>query len=171
MKEEKVEETEKEFEIISTFPGSELENKEYVPLFDYYFDKMHPKGCFRILCGNHVVSETGTGIVHTAPAFGDEDYKICVRYGVIDPADPCVSIDESGLFLPIVKDFAGKLIKETDKEIIKFLQDKGRVVKSGMEVHSYPFCWRSNTPLIYKAVNTWFIKVSSIRERLLANNK
>lgn len=173
-KEEKIEEEaqeEKEFEILDTFKGRSLEGREYVPLFNYFHEKMRPLGCFKVLCGTFVTSETGTGIVHTAPAYGEEDYKICVKNKVINPADPCISIDDNGNFLPIVKEFAGRYIKEADKDIIKHLQAAGRVIKLGQIVHSYPMCWRSNTPLIYRAVTTWFIKVTEVKERLLANNK
>ena len=161
----------KEFEILATFLGSALEGKSYVPLFNYYEAKMKPKGCFKVLCGSFVTSDSGTGIVHTAPAFGDEDYKICVKAGVIEPSDPCISINENGFYLPEITHFAGKYIKDAEKDVIKHLQSAHRVLKLGSEVHSYPFCWRSNTPLIYKAVTTWFIKVSAVRERLLKNNK
>jgi isoleucyl-tRNA synthetase len=164
-------EAEKEFEILESFTGKQLENKEYVPLFDYFYAKMHPKGCFRVLCGHHVTSEAGTGIVHTAPAYGEEDYKICHRYKVIEPADPCLSVDPNGHFLPIVKDFAGDYVKDADKKIIHHLKAAGRLVKNADLHHSYPMCWRSNTPLIYKAVDTWFIRVSEVRDRLVNNNK
>lgn len=168
-KEEAVEE--KEFEILESFTGKQLEFKEYIPLFDYYFNKMHPKGCFRVLCGYHVTSEAGTGIVHTAPAFGEEDYKICHRYKVIDPADPCVCIDANGHFLPVVRDFSTEYIKDADKKIVQHLKQSGRIIKNADFKHSYPMCWRSNTPLVYKAVDTWFIKVTAVKENLVNNNK
>jgi isoleucyl-tRNA synthetase len=79
---------------------------------------MKSKGCFKVLCGLHVTDDAGTGIVHTAPAFGVEDYQISREYSIIDPDNPCVCIDDSGYFLPIVSDFAGKKIKDTDKDII-----------------------------------------------------
>ena len=160
-----------EYEILESFLGKEMEGWQYTPLFPYYYKKMSPRNCFRVICGDFVTSESGTGIVHTAPAYGDEDYKVAIKTGIIDPADPCVSIDDSGVFLDEVTDFKGMKIKESDKDIVKFLQSKGRVLRSGTEIHSYPFCWRSNTPLIYKAVNTWFIRVSSIRDQLVKNNK
>lgn len=162
---------EKEYEILDTFKGKALEGKEYTPLFDYYHAKMQPKGCFRVLCGSFVTSDTGTGIVHVSPAYGEEDYKISVKYQIINPNDPCVSVDENGHFLPVVTDFAGKYIKDADHDIIAYLKAKGRIVKHGSIVHSYPHCWRSNTPLIYKAVTTWFIKVTDIKEDLIKNNK
>ena len=143
---------------------------EYEPLFNYYVDEMKPKGCFKVLCGSHVTDDAGTGIVHTAPAFGAEDYQICREYNIIDPDNPCVCIDDSGYFLPIVSDFSGKKIKDDDKEIIQNLKDRDRLIKNQQFVHSYPMCWRSDTPLIYKAVHCWFIRVTDLKERLLANN-
>lgn len=82
---------------------------------------MEPKGCFKIICGNFVTSEAGTGIVHTAPAFGDEDYKICLKNKIIPPDDPCVCVDDNGHYLPIITDFAGKYIKEIEKDVVKHL--------------------------------------------------
>lgn len=131
---------------------------------------MGPKGCFKVLCDNFVTSDSGTGIVHTAPGFGADDYAVCRKYDIIVPDDPCVSVDDSGFFIDTVKDFSGKFIKEADPLIIQFLKDKKRLIKHDTIEHSYPMCWRSDTPLIYKAVNCWFIKVTDIKERLLKNN-
>jgi isoleucyl-tRNA synthetase len=161
---------EKEFEILEEMKGKDLEGMEYVPLFDYYQEKMQSKGCFKVLCGEHVTSGAGTGIVHTAPAFGEEDYAVCRKYDIIDPSDPCVSINENGEFLDLVTDYKGMYIKDADKQIIKDLKEKKRLVKQGQIVHSYPFCWRSDTPLIYMAQNTWFIRVTDLKEKLLVNN-
>lgn len=173
VEEEKKEEEksdEKEFEILEEFKGKELEGREYIPLFNYYEDKMRPKGCFKVLCGDYVTSDSGTGIVHTAPAFGEEDYKICRDNNIIDPSDPCISIDEEGNFKDIVAEFKGRYIKEADKDIIKYLKEKKRLIKNASITHSYPMCWRSKSPLIYMAVSCWFIKVTELKERLLVNN-
>lgn len=107
-----------------------MEGQDYLPLFDYYYEEMKPKGCFKILCGTHVTDDAGTGIVHTAPAFGAEDYQISREYNIIHPDDPCVCIDDSGIFIDKVKDFSGRKIKETDKDIIQFLKEKDRLIKS-----------------------------------------
>ena len=167
----KTAETKPEYEILDQFKGSDLNGKSYIPLFPYFKEKMTEKGCFKIICGDFVKQDSGTGIVHTAPAYGDEDYKVCIKNSLIEPDDPCLAIDENGRFLDFVTEFAGKDIKASDPEIIKYLQNNGRIYRNGSAFHSYPFCWRSNTPLIYKAINTWFIKVSSIKERILENNK
>lgn len=146
-----------------------MEGKEYIPLFEYY-SEMREKGCFKVLCGDYVTSDSGTGIVHTAPAFGEEDYRICRKYDIIEPSDPCVSIDEDGNFKDLVKEFKGMYVKDADPKIMDLLKTRKRLVKKGTIVHSYPMCWRSKTPLIYMAVNCWFIRVTELKEKLLVNN-
>ena len=178
-KEEEIKETEEEettedkeeFEILETFKGKDIIGKEYVPLFDYYYKEMKPRGCFKVLGGDFVTSDSGTGIVHCAPAYGEEDYKVCRANDLITPDDPCVSVDEDGLFLDVISDFKKMYIKDADKPIIKRLKEENRIIKHSNIKHSYPMCWRSKAPLIYKAINTWFIKVTDVKENLLANNK
>lgn len=157
-----------EFEILERFKGKTLEGKEYTPLFDYYKERRED-GCFRVLCDTWVTSDSGTGLVHCSPAYGEDDYKTSVRYNIIPANDPGVSVDENGCFLPKVKDFEGLYIKDADKLITKNLKNRDRVVKDGQCKHSYPMCYRSHKPLIYKAVDSWFIKVPEVREDLLKN--
>ena len=161
---------EPEFEILERFKGITLEGKEYVPLFDYYTERRED-GCFRVVCDPYVTSSDGTGLVHCSPAYGDDDYKVCLKYKMIKSSDPGISVDDNGCFLPKVKDFAGQFIKDADKNIIKNLKSRDRVVKDSQCKHSYPFCNRSGTPLIYKAVSTWFINVIDLKDKLIANNK
>ncbi len=151
--------------------GKELEFKEYEPLFPYLEEKMKKKGCFRILCGDYVTDDTGTGIVHTAPAFGEDDYKVCMKYKVIDPNDPCVTVDHAGNFKEEVTDFKGIYIKDADELILEKLKQEEKLITRNVYIHSYPMCWRSDTPLIYKAIKTWFIRVTDLKEKLIANNK
>ncbi len=125
---------------------------------------MSKRNCFQVLCGEHVTSDSGTGIVHTAPAFGAEDYEICRNYKIIDPEDPCVSIDENGNFKPIIKEYAGLYVKDADEIIIKDLKERGRLIKKAIIVHSYPMCWRSDTPLLQMAQHSWFIRVTDLKE-------
>lgn len=94
-----------EFEIIEEYKGKDLQGKKYVPLFNYFKEKMEPRGCFQVLCGDWVTSSSGTGIVHTSPAFGADDYSTCKDANIIDPGDPCVTIDDSGLFTDLVPDY------------------------------------------------------------------
>lgn len=170
-KPEMKEEVVKEYEILEKIKGKDLVGWEYEPLFDYYYEKMKPKGCFKVVSDGYVTQESGTGIVHQAPAYGEDDYRVCKTLKLIDLDDPCLSVNDSGEFLPEVKDFAGMYLKDADKPIIKHLKEKGRLVKHETFVHSYPHCYRTNTPLIYKAIKTWFIKVKDIRGKLIANNK
>lgn len=158
------------YEILQRLKGKELEGTKYVPLFDYYKSR-EADGCFKVICDTYVTSSSGTGVVHASPAYGEDDYRVCLKYKIIKPDDPCVSIDDNGYFLPSVEDFKGLYIKEADKLIIKNLKERQRMYKDTQYNHSYPYCWRSNTPLIYKAVNQWFINVTQIKPDLLANNQ
>ena len=119
----------------------------------------------------YVTDDSGTGIVHQAPAFGEDDYRVCLAHGVIKKggAVPC-PVDDDGCFTPAVVDFAGKHVKEADKEIIAKVKSMQRMIDVSVIVHSYPFCWRSDTPLIYKTVPSWFVRVEDIKPQLLANN-
>jgi len=123
-----------------------------------------------------VSSDAGTGIVHQAPAFGEDDYRVCVEHGVIDIQEggeaslPC-PVDANGRFtLPVSPDFLGIHVKTADAAICASLKEKGRLLVKEAYEHSYPFCWRSDTPLIYKAVPSWFVAVESIKEKLIKNN-
>lgn len=107
--------------------GSELAGKEYVPLFDY-FSKRRDDGCFRVLADPYVTSDTGTGVVHAAPGFGVDDYRTCVKAGIIRADDPPVPLDENGRFLDIISDFKGMYVKDSDKEVRKMLRTNGRLL-------------------------------------------
>ena len=111
-------------------------------------------------------------IVHQAPAFGEDDYRVCLAAGVIGKGIdiPC-PVDQDGNFTDEVPEFKGRYVKEADKDIMKLLKERGRLVKADSIKHSYPHCWRSDTPLIYKAVPSWFVDVPKIREKIIANNK
>ncbi len=160
----------KKAEVLATFPGSDLVGRSYKPLFSY-FEKDEEGNkrahAFEVIASDHVTTENGTGLVHMAPAFGEDDFNACQKIGLA-PVDP---VDEEGRFTDAVSDFAGKNIKEADKEIIKRLKDDGTLFHQGTLQHSYPFCWRSGTPLIYKTVPVWFVKVEEIRKRMEAHNK
>ncbi|EFA74909.1 isoleucyl-tRNA synthetase [Heterostelium album PN500] len=172
----------KEFKILAKCKGAELVGKQYVPMFDYFASDAET-GAFRVIPGTYVTEDSGTGIVHAAPAYGEEDFNVCLKSGIIKREDfrrPSLNaVDVNGCYTADIKDFAGKRVKtldgksteeSTDKEIIKAIKAKDRLVNVGTIVHSYPFCWRSDTPLIYKAVGSWFVRVENMRERLLKNN-
>ena len=150
--------------IIKKIKGKELLNLKYEPIFPYFKDL---KNSFRVIHGDFVSIEEGTGIVHAAPAFGEDDYEIC-KLNKIDFVKP---VNEQGHFNNEVNDFKGMFIKDADVKIIKWLEDKKILFKKENYKHTYPFCWRCDTPLIYYAMISWFIKVSSIRNELLKNNE
>ncbi|EPY29084.1 isoleucyl-tRNA synthetase [Strigomonas culicis] len=150
--------------------GGDLVGRKYVPLFPYFAEECK-ETAFRILSDNYVSTETGTGIVHQAPAFGVDDYRVCLEHGIIKKGGTLICpVEENGFFTADVTDFAGRYVKDADADIIKMLEANGNLVHKGSIVHSYPFCWRSETPLLYKAVDAWFVNVESINDRLLAAN-
>ncbi|KAJ8675218.1 hypothetical protein QAD02_011004 [Eretmocerus hayati] len=150
--------------------GSDLLGKSYEPIFPYFLH-MKEKGAFKILNDGYVTAESGTGVVHQAPYFGEDDYRCCLKAGIITRDQETICpVDSRGCFTDPVKDFLGKYVKDADKEIIKNIQSRGRLIHSGSTKHSYPYCWRSDTPLIYKAVPSWFIRVESFKDKLLEAN-
>ncbi|MBS3160361.1 isoleucine--tRNA ligase [Candidatus Woesearchaeota archaeon] len=154
----------KNVKVIKKIKGKELIELKYEPIFPYFKDL---KNSFKIISGDFVSTEEGTGIVHMAPAFGENDYEAC-KLNKIDFVKP---IDETGHFTSEVSDFKGMFVKDADPKIIEYLDKKGVLFKKEDYMHTYPFCWRCNTPLIYYAMISWFIKVSSFRNELLKNNE
>ncbi|KAJ1680337.1 isoleucine--tRNA ligase [Spiromyces aspiralis] len=155
---------------LSTIPASELVGLEYRPLFDYFVPEFKGKA-WRVLADEYVSDEDGTGIVHQAPAFGEDDYRVCAANGVVqDDVPPPCPINDEGRFTNQVPDFQGMYVKDADKLIIKELRSRGLVAREATLVHNYPFCWRSDTPLLYRTVPSWFIRVKDITDRLLKNN-
>ena len=153
------------YTVEARYRGRDLAGRGFAPLFDYFADRK-ASGAFRIIESAHVSTDEGTGIVHMAPAFGEEDFYACRQAGV-----PLVNpVDDDGRFTAQVPDFAGQHVKEADPQIIRHLKRAGHVVHQGTITHSYPYCWRSDTPLIYKAVTTWFVRVEAFRDRLVHNN-
>ncbi|KAM4651186.1 isoleucine--tRNA ligase, cytoplasmic [Discoglossus pictus] len=162
--------TESEYEILERFPGVNLKGKKYKPIFEY-FQMASERGAFTIVTDNYVKSEEGTGVVHQAPYFGADDYRVCMDFNIIQKDSvPVCPVDASGCFTQEVTDFAGQYVKDADKNIMKSLKDQGRLVHSSTYKHNYPFCWRSETPLIYKAVPSWFVRVEHMVDKLLENN-
>lgn len=156
------------FTVIARLKGSELVGLKYIPIFPYFKDQPN---AFRVLADNYVTEEGGTGIVHQAPAFGEDDYRVCMTNKVIGKGEdlPC-PVDSDGRFTSQVPEYAGKNVKDADNEICQTLKAMGRLVSKETFNHSYPFCWRSETPLIYKAVPSWFVSVEKVKPQLLANN-
>lgn len=153
------------YEIVSTFKGKDLEGKKYHPLFAYFSD-YSDQGAFRVIMEESVSTEEGTGMVHAAPAFGELDFFACQREGI-----PLVCpVDNNGRFTAEIPEYTGQFVKDADKDIIKRLKKEGAVIHHGVCHHRYPFCWRSDTPLIYKVVRTWFVSVEKIKEQMLKSN-
>lgn len=154
------------FSIEERYKGKDLVGRRFIPLFPYFADRKDV-GAFRVVSADYVTTEDGTGIVHIAPAFGEEDFLACQRAGI-----PMVNpVDDEGRFTQPVKDFLGLHVKEADPKIIERLKHDKKLVHQGTISHSYPFCWRSDTPLIYRAVTTWFVRVEAFRDQLVANNR
>ncbi len=152
------------YTIRDTFLGHDLVGKKYRPVFDCYAEVTK---AFQIIDGNHVTTEDGTGIVHTAPAFGEADYAVAKEHGI----DFFMPVDDLGNFTIEVADYAGQSVisLETNENIIRDLGDKAFRVEG--ITHSYPHCWRCDTPLIYKGVSSWFVAVEKLKQKMLANNK
>jgi len=153
-----------EYEIIDTVKGSELAGKTYEPLFPYFSGT---EGAFRVVAADFVSLEDGTGIVHAAPAFGEDDYRLHREQGV-----PLIqAVTPSGTFDERVTEWSGQFIKDADKSITRALKGKGLVYRLDTITHSYPFCWRCATPLMYYARRAWYISTTSYKERMLEANR
>lgn len=153
----------KKYEVVGTLKGADLVGLKYAPLFDYFAD--HPCS-FEVITSGHVTTSSGTGLVHMAPDFGEEDFNACKKLGI----KVLLSVDNEGNFVEAVTDFAGRNVKEADPDIIRRLKADGRLFRHDTIQHSYPFCWRSGTPLIYKAVPARFVRVTELRDRMVEHN-
>lgn len=160
-----------DYTLISTVKGAALVGLEYSPPFSYFISQRQSHSAFRVIAADYVTSDSGTGVVHQAPAFGEEDYNALAAAGIIEKgAELVCPVDANGRFTDEVTHFKGRFVKEADKDIMRHLKEQGLLVKQGIIDHSYPFCWRSDTPLLYKAVPSWFISVEKIKDKLLACN-
>jgi isoleucyl-tRNA synthetase len=210
--------------IVRTFCGMELQGWRYTPLFDHFAERA-ASGAFQVLVDTFVTADmgtswlifllfflfalvasfvcfvgippsAGTGIVHLAPAFGVDDFRVCVGFGLVTACDVPCPVSPNGIFTAEVREkcvtcvlvamllydhvsvafshqvpeFEGMYIKAADDLVCKAIKAKDRLVSKGVIVHAYPFCWRSDTPLIYRAVPSWFVKVEAIKEQIMANN-
>ncbi|MHA7836000.1 MAG: isoleucine--tRNA ligase [bacterium] len=152
------------YRFVRRLPGRDLLGLRYEPLFPWFADR---SDAFVVLGDGFVTTEDGTGIVHLAPAYGEDDFRVCRAAG-IDLVDP---LDAEGRFTEPVSDHVGQVCKDADKAIIKRLKEEGSLVQQSTIEHSYPFCERSDTPLIYRAIEAWYVKVEDLRERLVAINE
>lgn len=116
---------------------------------------------------DYVPTTDGTGIVHQAPAYGEDDQRVAAAAGI----PTVISADESGRFLPAVTDVAGQLWSDANMALVRLIRSNGRLLRLASYEHSYPHCWRCRNPLIYKAVSSWFVRVTDFKDRMLANNE
>ncbi len=155
-----------QYERVAAFKGAALKGTSYEPLFPYFADKK-AEGAFRVLNDGYVSTEDGTGLVHIAPAYGEDDFRVCQEAGMHALVDP---LDASCNFTDQVPEYAGRFCKDCDKDIIRRLKDEGKLVHQATIVHAYPFCDRTDTPLIYRAIDAWYVKVEDLHGQLVANN-
>jgi isoleucyl-tRNA synthetase len=164
-----------EAEVLDRFPGSDLVGRGYRgPVFALADEG--PANAFRVLAGDFVTTDDGTGLVHIAPAFGEDDYKVAAENGIFDPTDAGTlynPVDLDGRFTSRVSGFEGQFVKdaETTKALIADLDARGLLFREQVYEHSYPHCWRCGTPLLYYAKSSWYVATSQAREQLLANNE
>ncbi|WP_431795599.1 isoleucine--tRNA ligase [Microbacterium enclense] len=153
----------------TTILGAELEGVSYDRLFDYYADAetWGTGNAWKILVDDYVTVSDGTGIVHQAPAYGEDDKRLADAAGL----PTIISLDDGGRFLSAVTDVAGELWMEANRPLIRLLKQGGRLLREASYEHSYPHCWRCRNPLIYKAVSSWFVRVTDVKDRLLENNQ
>lgn len=144
--------------------GADLVGARYEPLLPYF---AATEGAFRVLPGEFVDTETGTGVVHLAPAFGEDDNAVCAAHGISGPGP----VRDDGTFDERVSDFAGQNIFEANPAISRHLKQAGRLIQHDTYEHNYPHCWRCDSPLIYRAVKSWFVKVTAIKDTMLRANQ
>lgn len=150
----------------SVVKGSDLVERTYTPLFPYFAgrDDLH---AFRVLSGDFVETDEGTGIVHTAPGFGEDDQRIGEENGV----GMVVPVDDQGRFTAEVTDFVGRNVLDANSDIIRHIKELGSLIKHETYEHNYPHCWRTDTPIIYRAMPSWYVKVTDFRDRLVDLNQ
>ncbi len=152
-------------EVLSTFPGKELVGLHYRPLYDFSASFKRKDG-YRIISDNYVTLTDGTGVVHNAPAFGEDDARVCQEWDL-----PFLQLVDTSGHMCGGTPFDGLFVKEADPRILEDLRERGLLFREIPFEHSYPYCWRCDTPLIYYARETWFIRMTAVKEKLLANNR
>ncbi|MBO7683996.1 MAG: isoleucine--tRNA ligase [Kiritimatiellae bacterium] len=155
-----------QYETVAEFKGSEMKGWRYEPIFPHFAGKAE-EGAFAVLNDDYVTTDDGTGLVHIAPAYGEDDFRVCRENGVSAFVDP---LDDACAFTDAVPEYRGRFCKDCDKDIIKALKACGKLVHQATIVHSYPFCDRTDTPLIYRAIDAWYVRVEDLHERLAKNN-
>ncbi len=155
-----------DMEDLGTIRGSELLGKKYEPLFDF-FD--YRTDAFKVLEADWIDDQEGTGIVHMAPGFGEDDQTVCEANDI--SIGDVVPVDDKGCYTKEVKTWSGMNVFDANPEIISTLKSNGQLLRHDSYEHNYPHCWRTDTPIIYKAISSWYVKVTDLTEQLLANNQ
>jgi len=155
-----------EYTLVAKLKGADLKGWTYEPIFPY-FSKFAEQGAFRVLNDGFVSTGDGTGLVHIAPAYGEDDFRVSKEGGIHVIADP---LDASCNFTDQLPEYAGRFCKDCDKDLIRRLKQEGKLVHQTTIVHSYPFCDRTDTPLVYRAIEAWYVRVEDLHDRLSANN-
>lgn len=160
--------------VTTTYTGAQLEGLQYRPLWDYYADTetWGTQNAWRILPDDYVTTTDGTGLVHQASAFGEDDQRVCEANGI----PVIVSVDEGAKFLPTftkgpLAEIAGLQVFEANKPIIRVLKAEGRLLRQASYEHNYPHCWRCRTPLIYRAISSWYVEVTKFKDRMVELNQ
>ena len=155
--------------VVATMLGSELVGRRYTPLFDYFTDTdaFGTEHAFQVIGGDFVTVEDGTGIVHLAPGFGEDDQNVCNAVGI----PTLCPMDEHGQYTAEVTDWVGTHVFDANPDVIRALKDRGVVVRHATYDHSYPHCWRCAQPLVYRAVSSWFVEVTKFRDRMVELNE
>ncbi|WP_340105111.1 isoleucine--tRNA ligase [Rhodohalobacter sp. 8-1] len=156
-----------DYDIVESYKGSDLKGWVYKPVFDYALKEFSKDEAWRVVEADYVTTEDGTGVVHTAPAFGADDYATGQKWG-IPMFNP---VDEEGRFTEVVDDYAGQWFKDADKEISRDIKEKGLMYKHETFLHNYPFDWRKGTPLMSYPVESWFIRTTEVKQKMVDYNK
>lgn len=154
----------KELGPIATMLGADLVGRAYTPPFDYFVGH---EGAHRVLAADFVDTSEGTGVVHMAPGFGEDDQRVCEEHGIA----LVVPVDEQGKFTAEVRDYAGVNVFDANPQIARYLKTENKVVRHEQYRHNYPHCWRTDEPLIYRAMNSWYVEVTKIKERMVELNQ
>ncbi|MGA8112631.1 MAG: isoleucine--tRNA ligase, partial [Actinocatenispora sp.] len=152
---------------VDTLRGADLVGRRYRPMFDHLVDRVAGTRAFTVLGADFVSTDDGTGVVHLAPAFGEDDQNACTAVGV----PTVLTVDEHARFTALVPEYEGMQVFEANAPIVRDLRDRGVLLRLESYVHPYPHCWRCDTPLVYKAVPSWFVRVTGLVERMLAHNR
>jgi isoleucyl-tRNA synthetase len=154
------------FERVGTVYGRDLVGRRYTPLYDFLVERAGPNA-YQVLGADFVTTEDGTGVVHLAPAFGEDDQKACNAAGI----PTIVTVDDHTRFTSLVPPYEGEQVFDVNRSVIRELKERGVVLRQDTYTHAYPHCWRCDTPLVYKAVSSWFVAVTKIRDRMVELNQ